>query len=440
MSVLLALSGLGLLIAFGFALRLAVTWIGRLLLPASLVGGFLGLAAGPYALDLVPRAVVDVWGVLPGVLINLVFAGLFLGAPLPSVRSVVAQGGPLIRFSLIGAFGQYVVGFALTWLVLMPWFDVSPLFGCLIEVGFSGGHGSASAMGPVFTAHGFTAGGPLGQMSATVGLVVGVVGGVLLVQWAARAGHIAGAADGLDGASHDVAGLLPPSARRPIATATVSAVAVEPFALHAAVVLVAVLVGWGLLEGLRRLHPIFANFPLFPLAMAGGGLLQWLAARTGVAAYFDRATFQRLSGLALDLLVTAAIASMRLDLFVQNVAPFTLLMIAGAIWCVGSFMWLAPRMLPAPWFEPAIVVYGTQTAVAAVGLMLLRIVDPDQRTTAAQTFAARSAVIAPLLGGGLVTATMPLLVAQFGLAAMLAAVTAIAVLAWVWPGRYRPTR
>lgn len=238
----------------------------------------------------------------------------------------------------------------------------------------------------------------------------------------------------------DVTGLLPPDARRSIATATVSPVAIEPFALHAAVALVAVLVGWLLLEGLRRVHPIFMNFPLFPLAMAGGGVLQWLAGRTGVAAYFDRATFQRLSGLALDLLVTAAIASMRLDLFVQNVAPFTLLMLAGTIWCLGSFVWLAPRMLPAPWFEPAIVVYGTQTAVAAVGLMLLRVVDPDQRTTAAQTFAARSAVIAPLLGGGLVTATMPLLVAQLGVAAMLAAVTAIAVLAWVWPGRYRVRR
>lgn len=251
-------------------------------------------------------------------------------------------------------------------------------------------------------------------------------------------GHI----DGAGGAvlPQDVTGLLPPDARRSIATATVSPVAIEPFALHAAVALVAVLVGWLLLEGLRRVHPIFMNFPLFPLAMAGGGVLQWLAGRTGVAAYFDRATFQRLSGLALDLLVTAAIASMRLDLFVQNVAPFTLLMLAGTIWCLGSFVWLAPRMLPAPWFEPAIVVYGTQTAVAAVGLMLLRVVDPDQRTTAAQTFAARSAVIAPLLGGGLVTATMPLLVAQLGVAAMLAAVTAIAVLAWVWPGRYRVRR
>lgn len=440
MPFMLALGGLGLLIGAGFLLRLALPWLGRLLLPASLVAGFLGLALGPHGLDVVPRAGVEIWSTLPGLLINIVFAGLFLGAPLPSVRSIARQAGPLIRFSVIGAFGQYLVGFAVTWLVLMPLFGVSPLFGCLIEIGFSGGHGTASAMGPVFAAHGFPAGGALGQMSATIGVIVGVVGGVLLVQWATRAGHVSDAAPGGGVLPQDVSGLLPPEARRAIATGTVSPVAIEPFTLHAAVALVAVLTGWVMLEGLRRVHPVFANFPLFPLAMAGGGLLQWAAQRTGVAAYFDRATFQRLSGLALDLLVTAAVASMRLDLFVQNLAPFTVLMAAGAVWCIASFMWLAPRMLPAPWFEPAIVVYGTQTAVAAVGLMLLRIVDPHQKTTAAQTFAARSAVIAPLLGGGLVTATMPLLVVQFGLTTMLAVSGLAMGLAWVWPGRYRVTR
>ena len=126
---------------------------------------------------------------------------------------------------------------------------------------------------------------------------------------------------------------------------------------------------------------------------------------------------------------------MQLDLFLQNVVPFTLLMIAGIIWCVVSFLLLAPRMLREDWFEQGIVVYGTLTGVAAVGLMLLRIVDPDNRTTAAQAFAARSMITSPLLGGGLVTATMPLLLVQFGLWPMLAAVTATTLLVYFWPGR-----
>jgi ESS family glutamate:Na+ symporter len=168
-------------------------------------------------------------------------------------------------------------------------------------------------------------------------------------------------------------------------------------------------------------------------------LIQTAIDRAGIGHWFDRATYQRLMGLALDLLVTAAVASMRLDLFVQNVAPFSILMIAAIVWCVASFLWIAPRMLPVDWFEQGLVVYGTQTGVAAVGLMLLRIADPLNRTTAAQAFAARSIVISPLLGGGLVTATMPLLVLQFGMGPMLAASTAVTLAAWAWPTPARAT-
>ena len=92
------------------------------------------------------------------------------------------------------------------------------------------------------------------------------------------------------------------------------------------------------------------------------------------------------------------------------------------------------------WFEQGLVVYGTQTGVAAVGLMLLRIADPLNRTTAAQAFAARSIVISPLLGGGLVTATMPLLVLRFGVVPMLAVSSVVTLAAWAWPRGAGATR
>lgn len=427
-----ALGGLCLLLACGFALRLAVPLLGRLMLPAALLGGFVGLAAGPYGLQLVPRDVTAAWNALPAILINIVFACLFLGAPVPSVRQVARTAGPLVRFSLVNAVGQYVIGLLLTWAVLTPVFGVPALFSCLIEVGFSGGHGSASAMTSVYADLGFPAGGPLGQASATLGLITGVLGGVVLIQWGARRGHAR--ALGSDGLRFDNAlGFVPPESRRPIALGTVSSNTIEPFTLHVTVAMLAVLLGWVLQAGLGRLNATLGSVPLFPLAMLGGMLLQTIADRTGAAQWLDRGTFQRLTGLSLDLLVAAAVATLRLDLFLQNVAPFAILMLAGIVWCVGTFIWLAPRMLTDDWFEQAIVVYGTQTGVAAVGLMLLRIADPLQRTTAAQAFAARSMVISPLLGGGLITATMPLMIVQFGVVPMLAASTVVMLGAWAWP-------
>jgi len=432
MTFIAALGGLSLLLACGFALRLAVPLLGRLMLPVALVGGFIGLAAGPFGLHLVPTQVMATWTTLPSLLINIVFACLFLGAPVPSFSAVARTAGPLVRFSLVNAVGQYVVGLLLTWALLTPVFGVPALFSCLIEVGFSGGHGSASAMTAVYANLGFPAGGPLGQASATIGLITGVVGGVVLIQWGARTGQAR--ALGHEGLRFDDgSGLIPVDARRPIAIGTVNANTIEPFTLHVAVAMLAVMVGWALQTGIARLHPALESVPLFPLAMIGGMLLQTIADRTGAGTWLDRGTFQRLTGLSLDLLVVAAVASMRLDLFLQNVAPFAILMVAAIAWCVGTFVWLAPRMLTEDWFEQAIVVYGTQTGVAAVGLMLLRIADPHHRTTAAQAFAARSMVISPLLGGGLITATMPLMVLHLGVVPMLAASTVVMIGAWAWP-------
>lgn len=429
---LAALGGLSLLLACGFALRLAVPLLRRLMLPVALVGGFVGLAAGPFGLDLVPATVMTTWAGLPSILINIVFACLFLGAPVPSFRAVASTAGPLVRFSVFSAVGQFVVGLALTWALLTPVFGVHALFSCLIEVGFSGGQGSASAMGPVYANLGFPAGGPLGQASATIGIITGVMGGLVLIQWGARTGHARALGD--EGFRFDAAsGLIPVESRRPIAIGTVNTSTIEPLTLHVVVAMLAVMVGWGLQTGLGRLHPALASVPIFPLAMIGGMVLQTIADRAGAATWLDRGTFQRLTGVSLDLLVVAAVASMRLDLLLQNVVPFTILMVAAIAWCIGTFVWLAPRMLTEDWFEQAIVTYGTLTGVSAVGLMLLRIADPHQRTTAAHAFAARSMVISPLLGGGIITATMPLMIVQFGVVPMLVASTVVMLGAWAWP-------
>ena len=50
--------------------------------------------------------------------------------------------------------------------------DTNPLMGCLIEVGFEGGHGAASIIGESFNRLGFQDGLDLGLAMATVGLLL----------------------------------------------------------------------------------------------------------------------------------------------------------------------------------------------------------------------------------------------------------------------------
>lgn len=164
-------------IVFALVLLLAGAWLrsrSRLLtryfVPASLAAGTLGLLAGseifggvaalfdpdsPLAGGLVPAWITSAWSSLPGLMINVVFAGLFLGAAIPGPRQIWRLAGPQIAFGQTMAWGQYVVGLALALAVLTPVFNLPYASGALIEIGFEGGHGTAAGLTDVFTAFDF---------------------------------------------------------------------------------------------------------------------------------------------------------------------------------------------------------------------------------------------------------------------------------------------
>lgn len=406
---------LSVLLLLGKLLRSRIRFLQKLFLPSSIIAGFLGLAAGPSALGWLPAWVIEQWSALPGILISIVFASLFMGMKVPMPKTLWSLGGSQLCFGAVFGLGQYLVALVFVGLVLQPLFGTPAIFACILEVGFSGGHGSAAGMAPVFAELGLPAGGALAQMSATIGLLTAVIVGVALVNWSARHGYCSELGGAAEDQSRSSSGLIIPSERYPIASATVAPEAIEPLVFHISFVGLAVLLGYGLLQPLRYLHPILESFPLFPLAMIGGLIVQVMATPLGVSNYFDRGTFDRILGVALDVLVVTAIATLRLDLFAQNLLPFTLLMLVGIAWATFTVRVLAPRMFPQDWFERGITEFGMQTGVTAMGLLLLRLVDPQYHTDTAKAFGFKQIIYEPFLGGGFVTALSPFIVASLGL-------------------------
>jgi ESS family glutamate:Na+ symporter len=158
--------------------------------------------------------------------------------------------------------------------------------------------------------------------------------------------------------------------------------------------------------------------------MIGGIIIQFIALRTGLAHYFDRRTFDRILGLALDFLVVSAISSIKLDVFLAYFWPFSILMLVGLVWVISCTWLIAPRMLPDAWFERSITEYGMQTGVTALGLLLLRVADPHFETPAARSFGFKQILYEPMLGGGFITAAAPLLIVSFGVLPAFAVATA----------------
>ena len=389
--------------------------------PEALVAGLIGLLVAPSGLlPLLPDHLMQLWGDLPLVLLTLVFGSLMLGKPLPKLGGLWRPVSGQVCLALVLAFGQYVVGGLAVLLVLQPLLGVSPVMACLIEVAYEGGHGSAAAMGPSYAALGFPGGQDLGLAMATVGLLSStLVGGVVVVVGRQRGWLLSQvtptnpqdpSSQAADGAS-STASTTPP--RPPWAA----------WAVNLALVGIAVLIGVVLLQLVQLgtdaigggVAAVGQSLPVFPLAIIGSLLVRWLLERTGNSHWASAPIQNEIGTLSADLLITSATACLNLALLVADWLPLTVLALAGLTWNLGVTLLLAPRLLPADWFERAVLEFGQATGVAASGLLLLRMADPDDHSQALPAFSLKQLLLQPFLAGGVVTVVAPLAVVGWGL-------------------------
>ncbi|MDJ0689025.1 MAG: hypothetical protein QNJ41_10985 [Xenococcaceae cyanobacterium MO_188.B32] len=150
------------------------------------------------------------------------------------------------------------------------------------------------------------------------------------------------------------------------------------------------------------------------MALIGGIIIQVVMKRLDLDCLIIRRLQERIAGVALDVLVVTALATINLAVLGANLGVFLTLSIVGIIWNVLAFIYLAPRILPVYWFERGISDMGQSMGVTATGILLIRMVDAENRTGAFESFAYKQLFFEPIVGGGLFTAAAPALIAQFG--------------------------
>ena len=234
-------------------------------------------------------------------------------------------------------------------------------------------------------------------------------------------------------------------------TATTTATTAAAIAVNLALTGSAVLLGWAMLEGLRLLAAgrggllalVVEALPVFPLALLGSLLVRLVLERSGRSHLVLPRLQARLGTLSADLLITAATACLDLSLLARDWLPLTVLAGLGLVWNLAVVLLLAPRMLPASWFERGLVEFGQATGVAASGLLLLNMVDPEDRNGSLTPFSIKQLILQPFLAGGVITVVAPLAVTGWGLPAWTIFCLALVVL-WIslglWLGRQRQPR
>lgn len=291
--------------------------------------------------------------------------------------------------------------------------------GGLIEIGFEGGHGTATGMRDVMTRLGFNEGADLAVGIATVGLVSGIIVGIALINWGVRNGKTEILKNDVQLSIDEQRGLFRKDEYYSAGKMTSRPASVEPLSLHIAIMALAILIGWLILEGLRWIEhatyasimigentplEIFSYVPLFPMALIGGVILQLIAKALGVSHVIDPQMMLRIQGWALDFLVISAIATVSIKAVGENLGAFLVLSVGGIVINLVLFLWLTPRVIGRFWFERGIGDLGQSMGVTATGVILMRITDPDASSPAFEAFGYKQLIFEPFFGGGLVTA------------------------------------
>lgn len=376
------------LLAIGYFLRMKVKLFQRLFLPASIIGGLIGLIIGPQILGLYSpvhvtyTASISEWS---AVLLAVTLPARFWASPWKKLQNKRCRQ-PWWAASPHQA--QAVLGMIVAFLfqsVVPIGFGLIPLFALY------GGIGWSVPVATIFEEEGYwTNAVPVAITIATIGVVCGIVFGIVMVNIGIRKGLIKHTTASLDDLPEEFrTGYIALGKRPSIGSAVSKSSSVDPFTLQLAFVGLVVACALWLRNFLISIDPFWENLPLLSTSLFCSGVFGIIIGRIpALQQFIDRDTIERISNVSLEYLITSAVATTSIEAFVSYLLPIVVIsvvVIAATTW-VSIFF--SKRWCPQDWFASAVAQYGAYMGLLSTGLLLAKVVDPDHKTVAAETVAA----------------------------------------------------
>lgn len=345
----------------------------KLGVPDSMMAGVFGLILGPSALALLPFDT--------DVLESIVYHGLaivFIAVSLQRPAEGTKGGGARSVAFLIPTLAvvQALIGLVVVIGVGAGGELPHPGLGLLLPLGFQQGPGQALSLGQSWEP-GLPDGGDLGLIVAAFGFGWSVFIGVPLVLIGKRMGWLkTGESGGSDLVRpEDEETLLPAGALERLTTQVVSVAGI-----YLATYLIVQAIS-GALEGKPQFQDMIWGFHFII-----GGILA-LAVRAGLTkAKVDTPLHDgllgQIAGTTVDFVTCAALAAVSLGVFRDNLVPILVLTLLGGLATVLAALWLSRRAFPQDTFQHAVMMFGTVTGTLPTGMALLRILDPEMKSSA----------------------------------------------------------
>ena len=376
-----------LLIAF-FLRR--IPFIRKSLLPVSVMAGFILLIIKYTRLITIDNNTMEIL-VYHGIALG--FIAMSLRVPPEKVKGAekltsLRSGAIIVSSYLV----QGIVGLLIT--LLLAYTFMPELFkasGLLLPMGFGQGPGQANNVGSTYESLGFTGGRSFGLAVAAGGYIVACVVGVIILNILSQRGKLGkGGKGNNDSPSVDFF-----QEKDEIAVSdSIDKLSVQ-IALVIVVYLFTFLASWGITslisaisEGVAKtVNSLIWGFNFIigaALAMLVREILKKLR-KSGLVKkqYQNNYLLNRISGFFFDIMIVAGIASINIEDIKGLWLPYVLFVVLGAAVTWFHLAIVCKKVYRGYYYEGLMSMYGMMTGTISSGVILLREIDPDLATPAA---------------------------------------------------------
>lgn len=295
----------------------------------------------------------------------------------------------------------------------------------LIEISFQGGHGTAAGLTGLFNDLGFEEGKELALGLATIGVISGIVCGNIFINYAVRSKKIklVSELEDLDNNNRD---------QEIQSSETIQIKSSNSFSLQIGFIALSILLGVGF-HKLISFISILKYIPIFPLAMIGGVIIQFILEKFNKENILNEDILKNISSFSLDFLIASTVATISLSIIKNNFEIFVILALSAILWNLFALIVLAPKIIPSKWVERGLSDFGQSMGMTVTGLLLVKMVDPENKSSVLESFSYKQLLFEPIVGGGIFTALSMPLINQLG-ANMMLFICSVLFISWLLLG------
>ena len=379
-------------------LRNKVAFIRRAMMPVAVMAGFLLLLLKYTGLFRIDAEIMEI----------LVYHGIALGFIAMSLRvtkketdsgghAALKSGAIIVSTYMVQGVAGLLISIVLGYTLMPGLFKAA---GLLLPMGYGQGPGQANNVGTSYQNLGFVGGRSFGLAIAAAGYLCACIVGVILLNLMAKRGSVRPVGKQTD---DDLSvGFFQDKNELPVADS------VDRLSVQLAMVLLTYLVTYlatrGLTAGLaaiseglaRTLNTLLWGFN-FIIGSGIAVLVRLLLEKGKKAGLICRQVqnnylLNRISGFFFDIMIVAGISSINIEDLSGLWFFFILMAVSGGVFTWFHLKWVCRWAFPDYYYEGLISMYGMMTGTISSGILLLREIDSDFKTPAANNLVSGSGV------------------------------------------------